>query len=309
MAVTADVYVSDDSLATNPIAGVVVSVLDSSTFVEVAQGITDVNGKASFVIPGAVTPGLTYEVRCFKLGVRFLNPFQIAVEEPVVTTNEFDVSGTLLTLPTSVDPRRCKCTGRFMNFSNDPIEGAVVRIMAKADSGYQTPKVVDGNLVSAETMALRTDSDGIISVDLLRGGEYYVTFSGEDDVVWCIVVPDRSSVNFIDLIHPAPVTLDWDDTDAPGDAISVAVGETKEVKYSVTFTDYQVKTSGVDSVVQITNSDGAVMEVAAGDGLIVVRGLVAGSAQVTSSMKEGFLPPLIPYPTITSPALVVTVTP
>lgn len=309
MAVTADIYVKDDTVVPAAIPGVIVSVLDSTTFAEVAQGVTDVNGKASFVLPGNVTPGLTYEVRFYKLGVRFANPVQIQVEEPVVTTNKFDFSGTLLTLPTATDPRVCRCTGIFKNFSNSPIVGAVVRFMAKAEAGTQIPKVVDGNLISAEVLATKTDEDGSVSVDLLRGGHYFVTFSGEDDVVWEIHVPDRSSVDLIELIHPGPVSLDWDDTDAPGDAITLAVGETKTVHYSVLFTNYESLTEGVLQYLDFTNGDDALISVAVGEGVAIICGLAAGSTTVTAAAKPDVLPIRVPDNSITAPALSVTVTP
>lgn len=311
MAVTVDIFVKDDAPLPAPIQGAVVSVLNSITFVEVAQSTTDVNGKASFLLPGSASPGTTYEVRIFKLGVRFGNPVLIQVQDPlgVGVTNIFDVSGTLLTLPAATDPRRCRCTGRFFNFSNEPIPGAVFRVMAKAESGRQVPKVVDGNMISAEVMIFHTDDDGMVSMDLLRGGEYYITFSGDDDVIWNIVVPDRTSVNLVDLIHPKPVSLAWDSTDAPGNAVSVAVGQIAIVKYTITFSDYQTRTQGLDKLIQVTNSDGTLAEVGAGDGQVGIKGLSAGAVLVTVASKSPFVPSIIPEPAITAPALTVTITP
>ena len=307
--VPVDIYVQDDSPGMLPIAGVFVSVLDPVTFVVVASATTDVTGRAAFVLTGSVTPGTAYEARFFKLGVRFSNPMQILVEDPPTTTNKFDMSGTLLVLPAATDPRVCRCTGRFMSFSNTPIVGATVRFMARAESGYQVPKIVDGNLVSAEALATQTDADGFVSLDLIRGAQYFITFSGEDDVVWNILVPDLPSVNLIELIHPAPLQLNWDPTEAPGNAVSVQVGETKVVHYTIVYSDYEETGKGAIKWIKFINSDDVIMAVGFSDEAISVEGVAAGVASVTAEMLPDLKPVRIPAYNITVPALVVTVTP
>jgi len=308
MAVTADVVVFHDGVLPAAIPGVVVGVYDVATLAEVAVGVTDVNGLASFLLPGAASPGTLYEVRLFKLGVRFANPKRIAVIEPVVTTNRFDVSGTLLTLPTATDPRVCRCTGRFMNFSDRAVSKNVFRIMAKGKSGLQVPKIVDGNLVSSDEMSFQADADGVLTIDLLRGGEYFITFAGEDDTIWPIKVPDRASVNLIDLIHPQPISLTWNPTDAPLNAVSVAVGEVVEVHYSVLFSDFQTFTEGMSRWINFFNSDETMGSVFSGD-YIAIQGLAVGSLQVTASMIPGLFPSRISDYFLTAPILTVTITP
>jgi len=309
MTVPVDIYVKDDTAGTLPIAGVFVSVLDPVTFVVAASATTDGTGRAAFVLPGTVTPGTLYEARFFKLGVRFANPMQIRVEEPAVTTNKFDMSGTLLVLPAATDPRVCRCTGRFVSFSNTPIAGATVRFMALASSGYQVPKVVDGNLVSAEAYAMRTDADGFVELDLIRGAQYYITFSGEDDTVWNICVPDRASVNLIELIHPAPVQLNWDALEAPLNAVSVQVGQTKVVHFTLVYSDYEETGEGSAKWIKFINSDDALMSVGYGSGTVSIEGVAAGIANVTVEMLPDLKPVRVPPYNVTAPTLVVTVTP
>lgn len=309
MATSADIYVKDDSLASNPIVGAVVSVLDTATLIEVAQGVTSPLGKASFLLPGSASPGTPYEVRVYKLGVRFLNPFQILVEEPAVTTNAFDVTGTALSIPASTDPRTCRCTGRFMNFSNLPIAGATVRIMALAYPGSQVPKTVDGNLISAETMETHTDSDGKISLDLLRNGEYRITFSGEDDVIWRIKVPDRPSMNLIDMIHPQPFGIVWDQTQAPGNAVSLNVGVSKQVDFTLTLTDYNTVTDEATNYVKIMNSDASIIDVSVFHNQVFISAKSPGTAQITFETVDNLTPAQIPPASLTYTALSVTVSP
>lgn len=308
MAVSADVVVFDDGVLPAAIPGVVVGVYDGITLAEVASGTTDVSGFANFLLPGSVDPGTVYEVRLFKLGVRFANPFRISVVDPVITTNRFDVSGTLLTLPVATDPRVCRCTARFMNFSDRAVSKNVFRVMAKGKSGLQVPKIVDGNLISSDEMNFQSDSDGVLTIDLLRGGEYFITFAGEDDVVWPIKVPDRASVNLIDLIHPQPVSLTWDPIDAPLNAVSVAVGETVIVHYSVLFSDFQTFTEGMSRWINFFNSDETMGSVFSGD-YIAIQGLAVGSLLVTALMIPGLFPNRIPDYFLTVPVLTVTVTP
>lgn len=311
MATAADIYLKDDSLATLPIASAIVSVYNASTMALVAQAVSDSNGKAAFSLPGSAGVGTTYEVRVFKLGVIFANPFWISVVEPVVTTNTFDISGTVLTLPVSVDPRVCRCTGRFTGFTNTPVPNVSFRVSAFTDSGTQAPKVLDGNMVSPDTTVFHSDEDGIVSVDLIRSGKYYVTFSGEEDVIWPITIPDRSSVNLIDLIHPAPVALNWDQNAAPGNIITVQVGQVVVVDYTVTMSDYSEVSIGrnVDKVIDIWNTTPDFMEVAAGDALIAVKGISPGSGQVSASVSPNLTPIRLPTPTLVCPLLNVTIVP
>ena len=174
MAVPVDLYVMDDSASPAPIVGAVVGVYDPTTFASIAQATTSgLDGRAAFLLPGTTSPGTAYEVRAFKLGARFANPFSIQILEPIVgALNQFDISGTLVgELPAATDPRLCRCTARFMNLANSPVANASVRIATKVDINEQAPMIVDGNLISSEVMAVQTDSYGYLSVDLVRGGE------------------------------------------------------------------------------------------------------------------------------------------
>lgn len=311
MAVAVNIYIKDSAVIPQAIASVVVNVYDPSTMSLIASASSDVNGRAAFLLDGTPDPGTTYEVRFFKMGVLFPNPRLIAVKNPLppLETNNFDVTGTLQTIPVATDPRLCRCTGQFVNYKNQPVADILIRVAALAESGFQTPKVVDGNMVSPSAMEFRTDSNGRVSFDLLRTGEYYVMFAGEDDTVWNICVPDRSSANLIELIHPQPVLLEWNQTDAPGNAISVHIEETKNVRFSITFSDYVTRTDGLDKWVELTNSDGAVMELDfyTTEATAIVKGLSVGTAQVTVSVKPELLPPRLPDYSITAPALNVTV--
>lgn len=307
-----DIYIKDTSVSALPISGVVASIYDVTTLALLATATSDVTGKAAFSLSGAVSPGTSYEVRFYKAGVLFANPVAIRVIEPTVTTNKFDVVGAVQALPVSIDPRICRCTGQFLDFGNRPMAGRVVRVMASMETGFQVPKLVDGNMVAPDSMEFRTDSNGKVSIDLYRSGEFYITFAGDDDTVWNFKVPDRSSANLIDLIHPQPVSITWDQTAAPGNAISVAVGQTKTIPFTSLFSNYEEIDTGLDKWFTALNSDDTLISaffVRSSTDSVQVTGVAPGSAQVTWQLKSGLYPIMVPPRAVVAEPLVVTVTP
>lgn len=301
-----DIFIEDDSVSPAPIEGVNVGIFDTETYGLIAAGLTDSDGRAALYLTGAADPGQDYEVRLFKLGVVFANPKLIAVLAPLGEgeTNQFEFTGTLQDLPVSSDSRCCRVTGRFMDVRNQPVYNAVVRVMSKNE--FQKPKVVDSNMVSAEGFETRTDSSGKVSFDLVRGGEFYVTYAGEEDTVWNILVPDRTSANLIDLIHPKPVSVDWD---AEDDEAEVAVGETETIDLTILFSDYQELDSDLSQWVEVESSDEDVVTATISGGSVVLTGVASGSATVTIRILEDFLPNMVPDPSSTAlaPTLAVTV--
>lgn len=313
MAVAVDITLNDDSLLAAPIQGAVVGVFDPLTFAPVAQGTTDTNGKASFLLPGAVSPGTLYELRFFKLGVRFANPAQIQVLEPVVppATNIFTYSGTIVgSLPAATDPRVCRCTGRFMTYQNTALANTAIRLWHDQTApSIGAPLIVDGNLVASQSMEFTTDQDGYISVDLLRGGQYRVVWPAHEETVFCITVPDRPSANLIELIYPWPVSLTWDPVAAPANSVSVQVGQSVTVPFTVLFSNFITESKGIGEWVQFTNGDNTLMEVTVGAGVATISGKLPGTAQVTGESLPNLLPSRVPYYNTLVPPLNVTVTP
>lgn len=308
MAVAVDVYVSSDEQAPAPISGAVVSVFDSAApYVQVGQAVTDVDGRAAFLLPGT-TPAKPYEVRLYKQGVIFAGIVGIEVLEPDTTPNVFDAYGTVVVRSVATDPRLCRCTGRFLDFSNRPMAGGIVRIFTN-ESGFQVPKVVDGNMIAGESKTLTVDANGYVVVDLHRGGEYNVTFSGELDTVWSFKVPDQSSANLIDLIHPFPVSITWDPTAAPGDAVSFQVGFGLSIPLTLLFNNGEERTTGLPSWLLVSSSDEAIATAQLTSSSVVVTGVSAGAAVVQLACKPDSFPNRIPSPTILPAPLSVTVTP
>lgn len=316
MAVPVDIFVNDESPIPVPVVGAEVGVFGVGTHTLVASATTDGTGKASFSLPGSATPGTSYEVRIYKLGVNFHGLRTIQVLDPALPgfPNKFDATGADSNiLPVSGSPYLCCCTGVFVDFKGDPIANKSIRFAAVSDLVSKTPKVwtIPSKMVGPDELEVRTDSNGRVSVNLVRTGEFYVTFGGDDDTVWNIKVPNRDSVNLIDLIHPFPALWAWDPILAPGNAISLAVGAVVQVPLVVTFTDFEQLSLGLEKYFDIINSDGTKVEASymTNLGTLALRGLAAGSATATPQLKIGITPVRWPIPTPTLPVLNITITP
>lgn len=312
-AVPVDIYVSDESTSPVPIENAEVGIFDVGTHTLVAGATTDSDGLAAFSLTGVADPGQSYEVRVFKLGVNFHGLHTIAVLDPATTPNKFDISGADSNiLPLSSSPYLCKCTGVFVDFTGQPIANKTLRFMAQAENIDKIPVLWNqpSRMVSPDELQITTDGNGRASVDLLRTGQYWATFGGNDDTVWSITVPDQYSVNLIDLFHPFPVLWDWDDTAAPGNVVSLAVGASVEVPIVVTFSDYSQRGTQLEPFFDVINSDGLVVEATyvSDRGILFLEGRVSGSVTITPTLKTGLKPNRWPVPAVTAPGLLVNVT-
>lgn len=314
MAEPVDIFVKDSSLVPVAVQGVRVNVYDTAG-VYITGADTDVDGKAALLLPGAVSPGLNYEVRFYKPGFFFNESLKrIAVLEPlgVGETNQFDTTciNGLISTP-SGNPLLCRLVGIFLDAKGLPLKDSLVRFAAKTESGLQVPKVFGDMMLAGESFELRTDNNGRVQIDLPRTAEYFVTFAGESDEVWNIKVPNAGTSNLIDLIHPYPVTLDWDDTAAPGDTISVAIGERKEVPFSVMFSDLIDTRTGLQKWFTLMNSDESIMKLEANydTSKVYITGIAAGSADVELEPIRDVAPVRWPFTEINFTPLAVTVTP
>lgn len=290
-----NVIVASDEAVPAPLPGVVVTVVSTSPYQAIARATSDSLGIAGFDLPDGL-----YELRAYKRGV-FFQPFRIAVEGD----GAYDMAGRLQTTPSSEDPRICRVSGRFVNLGNRPMGGVTLLITGKGETGYSDPKVVDSQMVVGQGMYLKTNADGFATADLFRGGEFFLTFSGDDDTVWNFKVPDRDTANLIDLIHPQPLSATWGVDD---NAVELVVGGTVQVPINVFFSDFQTRTSGVASWLDLSSSDPAVIAVDIIQDQLLVKALAAGSAVVSLSAKSGIFPARVPAYSLSSQPLQVTIT-
>jgi len=315
VAVPVDIFVKDSSLIPIGVSGVRVNVYDTDgNFVSGTD--TDGDGRAGFLLDGAASPdGVVYEARFFRPATFFqLNPVRIKVLEPlgVGESNQFDVScvdGNAVSQ--SGSSFLCRVGGIFLDAQGRPLRNALVRFNFNNELIEKVPKVFLQQMLAADSFEIRTDDNGRVEVDLPRTAEYDVTFAGESDEVYCIKIPNACNVNLIDLIHPYPVLFDWDDTIAPGDTISVAVGQRLEVPFKVMFSDFINTRIDLQKWFTLMNSDETLFTLEAdySASKIWVTGKAPGSAEVEIEQKEDVQPVRWPFQSMLAYSLSVEVTP
>lgn len=284
----ANINITNDAVVPSPISGVTVQVLDIETAEFVAFGVSDPDGHCHLALPGDVPPGRDYELRAYKTGVHFDQPFTITVLDPLPAgqTNDFNLVGSLVgQFGIPADPYLCRCVGRFVDFSNQPMRNLLVMINAPADPGLKVPKLIAGNAVASEAMRFRTDRNGFLAVDLPRGGQYRIVFAGESDVTWNFQVPDRHSANLLDLIHPQPILLAWDANVAPNNTLTLAAGQTVLVPATVTMSDFTVLTDDLTRFLVFSLENSTVADGGIGGNGVQVTAIAPGTTTVTATLS------------------------
>lgn len=288
-----------------------VGIFNSSTHVLVAAAVTDVGGRAAFLLPGSAGVGTSYEVRFYKSGVNFHGLRTIKVIEPALAgaPNKFDHTGADSNiLGISSSPFLCRCTMVMVDFESQPLPDKTIRITAKVDSVSKTPKIINGMMVTPDEMEFRTDHNGRAWADLIRTGQYYVTWGGDDTNVYLITVPDQYAVNLVELVHPFPVLWDWDDTVAPGNSVSITVGSSVVIPLKVIFSDYHTAKIGLETyfTLVVTGAAASINHAWSDIGL-TITGLAPGSVVITPTLRTDILPNRWPVPAIAAPGLAITV--
>jgi hypothetical protein len=293
MATPVNIFLTQDS---TPIPGASVYAFDPENgYAFMASATTDDQGQAALLLPGSTSPGRLYELRLFKIGMAFANPKQLRVLEPVSApdSNDFDVPGFLVgAFGIPANPRLCRCVGRLLNYSQQPVYDAVVRVMADVHLIKKAPKIVDGALISVDRMETRTDNAGFFVFDLIRTGEYFITFSGETDRLWNIKVPDQPSFNIVELIHPQPLNLAWG---MVGNSLGLSVGSSIELPVSMRFSDDITRITDLYQWLEFTNSDPDIIDVVFGsNGALRIQAKAPGTASITPNLKPDLMPVRVP---------------
>lgn len=315
MAVPVNIVVKDASALPVAISGVTVNIYSPSSLDFIASAITDGSGVAGFLLPGDVDPGTPYEVRLYKPGIAFTGPVQISVTEPLEVGevgHAFDVVGAdTMLIPLASTDRLCRLQGVFIGLDGKPRMGVQVRVSPAGEDGFETPKVLDSMGLINKPLTLVTDQNGRVSFELPRHGKYWVEFAGSQQEPWLITVPNACGANLLDVIHPFPVELIWDEVAAAGNVVTLAVGETKTVPYEVMFSDFQIRSETMSKWLTFLNSDDTLikLEVMDGIGALVITAIAAGSAEVIVDTKGRVPPVRLPDYVIQHVALSVTITP
>jgi len=295
--VTCRVYTRSDVPPNDPIVGAGVRIYDETGTVLETAGVTNASGFFQFDVIGTPDPAPTcYQARCSRTGVAFTNPELILVYDPPLVPNEYDILGQLLTLPVAPDPLFCRCSGYFTDPGGRPVADAVVRFMNQFE-----PLVLSGTGVLSK-VEVRTDAAGYAVVDLVRGGKYTATVSGLHDERLDITVPDRSSVNLIDLLFPVVASA----TFAPVGPWLVAVGAELAVVVTVTTSSYVVLEGTANGDMRYATADPSVAVVVVQEDRLLLRGVGVGATTLDLTRVDDTIR-RIPDPAITGTGTAITV--
>jgi len=270
MATAVDIYVLDD--ISDPISGVVVNVYNEAGDTFITTATTDVDGLASFLLP----TDLTYQTRYYKFACALPNPTMIAVVGEDL--NEFNVYGTPYVMPSATDPRLCKASG-FMRL---PVGGGVARGVVIRFIPMFNPAILEGALVIASPMSVRTDKNGYVEVQLIRFAQYNVVVEGIEDQTRIIHVPDSPFVNINHLIFPVVREVTFD---LASPSIQVAVGATVNVPTHV-FTSDLREFDQISSDVAWVSGDDTLFDFTLNAGSIDITGMRLGTTTLTATRRE-----------------------
>lgn len=289
MAVWVRVKLQDDTLASNPVAGVNVQFYDAATETFVTSGTTDPLGIVDVLIPGAAYPvGVDYHVRAYKPGCSFGGPKTIKVYEPAQPSpdnNEFlfgDVN--IYEVENSPTPGLCRASGFLVQSDGKYLKG--IRLIFR---GWppETPRIFYDSLVIQpgevpHEIEAASEDNGFYRVDLMRGAKYSVVLPGWDEYFRTVLVPDRAGVNLADLLFPIPMVITYDN---PGPIIT-PVSTPVTIQASVQFSDYNTYPD-FSKYVNFASDNPAVFGIGfAPEGKITITGAAPGIANLKAIRSE-----------------------
>jgi hypothetical protein len=224
------IRIQNDLPAHSRVAGVLVEFYDLAGVFQ-TSGTTDANGEVAVTLPAA-----SYDVFMFKEGVTILpkQPQEIDVLDPPVE-NTFRVSCHVRELPESLDPVKCRVTGKVIGTGGGPSRDRLIFTPIKYLS------VIGEDVLLPESRAeFAPDDLGNFDFELLRGQEYNCyflhlesLFGGTENCVKAIV-PSAGGVQLDKLLFPLPVSLSFSESSI---SILLADGKNEDINYTIGYSD------------------------------------------------------------------------
>lgn len=272
-----NVFIVDTSPVPIAIEGVLVQVYSEDGSQFFTQSTTDSGGQVGFLLPPA-----TYSLRFFKNKVGFQQPQIMTVLKaplPPNPPNDFNAVGEVFILPMAKNPRLCRCSGFFKDINGGPKPFLDMHFISKFD-----PLLLEGDAVVTERVRIQTDETGYASIDLIRFGMYEVTLEAMEDTPRLITIPDSSSANLPDVLFPVVGQVSLN-PDGPYD---LTVGAENELEVTVTSaTIAGVDLEGTSNVnISWKSSDESVFVVLVTNDNITLRGIAAGTAELTATRLD-----------------------
>lgn len=188
---------AEDDVTSNPIPSVQIQVRNNAESVLLGAGVTDVNGKAGFLLDDG-----TYKVRLRKLGsYTFSNPETLVVVGATAQTYQ----GTAFSPSAAPTPETCVVYGYTHDTGDLPISVDVVADLVEpkkfTTGGVQ---IIKGAKTVSSALA-----DGYWEVVLTRSGEFTAvtvkySFKINGIVMGEYTIPDQASVGFAGLPENTP---------------------------------------------------------------------------------------------------------
>jgi hypothetical protein len=271
-------------------------------------------GVAEFNLNGEEV-GVIYNLRVFKVNtpglyqpaLLFTRHKSIRVYDPLPSgmTNDFNVTGSSGAIEESPDASWCRVTGFFEKQNGVIYPGYVFTIHT-----LKEPVAVDGAILGGDRVDLRTDKNGKVVVDLVRGGRYTVVMPDYIDEEVIINVPDTPSANLSDLLFLYPKSATFNPA-----TLAMSVGDEVVVEIdSLVMSDGQDGDPScyVDPAV-LTGSAVVEAEWSSSNGVsaLLIRALAPGAATVglvPKAQSSWGLPIRLPQPSITQTPIGITVT-
>jgi hypothetical protein len=258
-----DVTVVDDTPSGDPVEGMLVRVFGTSGDFH-TQDTTDADGNVGFTLWSQ-----DYDLRFYKFGAQVSQPQRITVSE--TEANEFNVLATVFEPPLSNDPRLCRCSGYFRDITGAPHKNVDIHLI-----GGFNPILLEDSAVLSERRTVRTDEDGYVCVDLIRGACYEATVQGFEDTQRWVLVPDQLSASLPHMLFPIVAEVTFD----PVGPYALAVGGTLELTPTVlTSSGVPLEGTAQQDVIW-SSSDGAVFSVAVGQTTLTLTGVGPGTADL-----------------------------
>lgn len=256
-----NVYVKSSTGA--PWEGVVVRVLDPTTFRTVTDAVTDVNGLAPLVLLGSQT----YELRFYRDGLRSPRPGVLILEEAGL-----EITYRLQEIPEPYLPDLDKCLVRaqFRRVDGTPYTKAPVVFDMET-----TGAIYNKDLALFQTVEVRTDEFGRVDVPLYRGACMRVRLAHLDEETYSFMVPDKSVANLFDLVFAYVTSITY----SPAPPTALVVGEVASVGFLPVRSD-DLPVGNDQDYVAFSSSDGTVLQVSAAGGVLTLTGVSPGTAEV-----------------------------
>lgn len=300
--VTVNFECVDQEIVPNPVGSAVVRVYETNdTFV--TELVSDpVTGIASGLLDGLAAPNPhAYNIRLYKFGSPAVdNPQRIEVYDPpagapITGTNDFKIYFDPHKAEAPADPRLCRCGGHFRFVDGTPARGLVEPYREPKNRGHvlritslMNPLIVDGAGAFASPVYVEADRDGWAQVDLFRNGVYSVIVEGIhpnciQEAHRVIHVPDRSTINLLDLLFPVVIDVNW----SPVGPWTVSVGGDLDVQPTITTTDYRILEGiAIEDVVYGVDDDSVAIVAPKDSSTLTVIGVASGTTNLRVSRRD-----------------------